>query len=88
VKVHEQVSATKQVFGPEDALALAATVDRIVASKGRRVIEVDLRRDRPSRDELLKLLLGPTGKLRAPSLLQGRILVVGFDEASYSKLLL
>ena len=33
------------------------------------------------------LLLGPTGNLRAPTLRKGRTLIVGFDEATYAKLL-
>jgi len=30
---------------------------------------------------------GPTGNLRAPSLRKGRTLIVGFDEATYRRLL-
>jgi hypothetical protein len=32
-------------------------------------------------------LLGPTGNLRAPTLRIGRTLLVGFDEATYARLL-
>ncbi len=68
-------------------MALASRVDRIVASKGTRIVEIDMRTDRPGREELLKVLLGPTGNLRAPTLLIGKTLLVGFDEASYARLL-
>ncbi|MBI4915837.1 MAG: hypothetical protein HY825_08315 [Acidobacteria bacterium] len=46
-----------------------------------------MKKDRPDREALLKVLLGPSGNLRAPSLLTGRTLIVGFDEASYARLL-
>jgi arsenate reductase-like glutaredoxin family protein len=46
-----------------------------------------MKKDRPDREALLKILLGPSGNLRAPSLLKGRTLIVGFDEASYARLL-
>jgi hypothetical protein len=44
-------------------------------------------KDRPDREALLKVLLGPSGNLRAPTLLKGRTLIVGFDDASYATLL-
>jgi hypothetical protein len=50
-------------------------------------VHVDLKREKPPRAELLGLLLGPTGNLRAPTLRKGRKLIVGFDEATYKKLL-
>ena len=62
-------------------------VEEIYAAKGKRVVHVDLKREKPPRAELLGLLLGPTGNLRAPSLRKGRTLIVGFDEATYKRLL-
>ena len=50
-------------------------------------MHVDLKREKPPRAELLSLLLGPTGNLRAPTLRKGRKLIVGFDEATYKQLL-
>jgi arsenate reductase-like glutaredoxin family protein len=62
-------------------------VDEIYAAKGKQVVHMDLRRGKPSRAELLGVLLGPTGNLRAPTLRKGRTLIVGFDEATYRRLL-
>ena len=70
-------------MGARQALELASRADELVAMKGRKVVRVDLKNDRPGRAELLGLLLGPTGNLRAPTLLAGRTLLVGFDEDSY-----
>jgi hypothetical protein len=58
-------------------------VDQLYVAKGKRIVHVDLRRDKPPRAELLGLLLGPTGNLRAPTLRKKRTLIVGFDEATY-----
>ena len=71
----------------KEAFALVREVDEIYATKGRKVIYVDLRKDKPDRAQLLALLLGPTGNLRAPTFRKGRTLVVGFDAATYEKLL-
>jgi arsenate reductase-like glutaredoxin family protein len=49
------------------------------------VVELDLRRSRPSRDEITAVLLGPTGNLRAPTVRKGRTLLIGFDEATYGR---
>ena len=45
---------------------------------------VDLKKDDLSEEELLKLVLGPTGNLRAPTLRVGKALVVGFNEEMYN----
>ncbi len=62
-------------------------VDQLYVAKGKRIVHVDLRREKPPRAELLGLLLGPTGNLRAPTLRKKRTLIVGFDEATYKDLL-
>lgn len=69
------------------ALALAAQADEIYASKGKSVVHIDLRKSKPGIEELKAVLLGPTGNLRAPTIRKGRTLIVGFDEATYRKLL-
>lgn len=62
-------------------------VDEIYVAKGKKVVHVDLKRSRPGKAELLGLLLGPTGGLRAPTLRVGRALLVGFHEEAYTKIL-
>ena len=56
-------------------------------AKGKRVVTFDMTKNPPSREALLAALLGPTGNLRAPTLLVGKTVLVGFDEASYKALL-
>ena len=62
-------------------------VDELYATKGKKVIHVDLKREKPDRATIEGLLIGPSGNLRAPTLRRGRTLLVGFDEATYSKVL-
>jgi arsenate reductase-like glutaredoxin family protein len=82
-----QVDARKATLKEKEALALAREVDEIYASKGKQVVHLDLRKGKPDAATLRGLLLGPTGNLRAPTLRKGRTLIVGFDEATYAKLL-
>jgi arsenate reductase-like glutaredoxin family protein len=82
-----QVDAKKQTIKGAQALGVLVGVDEIYAARGKRVVHVDLRKARPDRAALLEILLGPTGNLRAPTLRKGRTLLVGFDEATYTKVL-
>ena len=62
-------------------------MDELYVAKGQRVIRVNLKEERPSRTELKKLLLGPTGNLRAPTVRKGKTLIVGFNEETYRHVL-
>ena len=56
----------------------------MLSARGKKVVEVDLRKTDLGEEEILKLVLGPTGNLRAPTLLVGKKMVVGFNEEMYS----
>ena len=81
----EEVNAKKTTLKRDDALALVKKVSKIYVAKGKKVVYFDLKKEKPSDDELAKVLLGPTGNLRAPALRRGKTLVVGFDEETYKK---
>ncbi len=66
---------------------MASQVDEIYSTKGRNLVHLNMKRDRPDRTALKKNLLGPTGNLRAPSLRVGKTLLVGFDNELYEKFL-
>jgi arsenate reductase-like glutaredoxin family protein len=87
VETASQVDARKATLREKEALALVGGVDEVYASKGKQVVHLDIKRDKPDAATLKGLLLGPTGNLRAPTLRKGRTLIVGFDEATYAKLL-
>ncbi len=81
-----EVSARKTALRRADALRLAHDVDEIYVAKGKRVIHMDLKSDKPDDDTLAGLLLNPTGNLRAPILKNALALIVCFDEATYEAL--
>lgn len=78
--------AKKQPHGRADALALVQGMTRLMAAKGKRLVELDLTKN-PSVAEIEALLLGPTGNLRAPTFRKGKTLVVGFAPEAYAKAL-
>lgn len=67
-------------------MALLKDVSQLYVAKGQKVVHVDLKKDNPTNDELKKLVLGPTGNLRAPTLRKGKTLMVGFHAETYEKL--
>ena len=81
------MDSKKRAVEEAEALALAREVDEIYAAKGKRLVHLDLRREKPDAATLRNLLIGPSGKLRAPTLRAGRRLLVGFNEEAYRKVL-
>ncbi len=81
------MNARKMALRRADALRLAHEADEIYVAKGKRVIHMDLKSEKPDDDTLAGLLLNPTGNLRAPTLKKCRTLIVGFDQATYEALL-
>ena len=79
------MNAKKSTLQEAAALDLARSVNEIYAAKGKKVVHINMKKDQPDAATLTKLLLGPTGNLRAPTLRKGKTLVVGFDEATYQK---
>jgi arsenate reductase-like glutaredoxin family protein len=81
----DAVPASRKL-GRDDAVALAKKARAVVVAKGKKVDEFKVK-GTPD-DAVVDAMLGPTGNLRAPTILVGTTLVVGFNEDAYSKVLL
>ena len=64
-----------------------AAASEVYVARGKKVVHFNMKKDKPSQQELLKLVLGPTGNLRAPTLRVGRKLIVGFNQEMYDEVL-
>lgn len=53
--------------------------------KGKKVTAFDLKKDKPAETELLPIMLGTTGNLRAPTIQRGKTLLVGFNADQYAQ---
>lgn len=60
-------------------MTLLDDADELWVAKGRKVLRFDLETERPTDDELRGLILGRSGKLRAPSIRVGNRLLVGYN---------
>ncbi len=81
------VDASRNRRGRAEALQLARSVDRVVVSRGKKVVTLNMTKDPPDDDTLAGYLLGPTGNLKAPTLRRGKTLLVGFGEEAYRQVL-
>jgi len=77
------VDARKQRFDEDDLEQLFAGASRIVAARGKKSVELDLAKDPPSREELARAVLGPSGNLRAPALRMGTTWLIGFGQPAW-----
>ena len=83
----ETVGANAIRLGPTEAVAVARRAKRVIATRGKKVVTFARKTDKPTDDELLAVLLGPTGNLRAPAAVVGDTLVVGFSPEVYAEVL-
>jgi len=83
IRIVEQVSASKKL-GADAAAELLANASKLIAAKGKKVVEFDLKN--ADRDAAVAAMLGPTGNLRAPTLRRGKTIVVGFNDETYADL--
>lgn len=69
------------------ATELVTSAASIHAAKGKKIVAVDQRKTDLTTEDILKLVLGPTGNLRAPTMIVGKKMIVGFNETMYQEIL-
>ena len=79
------MDAKKETIRAKDAFKVLDGVDHLYATRGKKVLHLDLQSGEPTREEIAALLIGPSGNLRAPTVRKDRTLIVGFDEATYRR---
>jgi len=77
------VDARKEALAGEEAWQLLAGAREIVVAKGKSALVFAPAQD--SKEAILAQALGRTGNLRAPALLIGDRLLVGFNDSLYAQ---
>ena len=57
----------------------------MLVARGKKLLDFDMKSDRPSDEELLKGAIGPSGNLRAPTIVVGKTVLVGYHEEAYDQ---
>lgn len=86
ISVNTVVDCKKEPMTFSEARGLLEGVRRLYATKGTKVVEVYMA-SKPADPELISLMIGPSGKLRAPTIKNGDVLVIGFNEDMYGRAL-
>ena len=81
----ERIPASRKL-GRERAIELATDADRMIVARGKNLRE--FAPPDPGDDDTVAAMLGSTGNLRAPTLVVGKTVLVGFNEERYSDVLL
>ena len=68
-------------MGPEEATVLLESCRTATVARGRKILQFDLKNTEVG--DVLKVIMGPTGNLRAPTMRVGHRLVVGFSEEMF-----
>ncbi len=59
----------------------------LYSTKSRKVIHLNMKKEKPAREDVLALVMGRSGTLRAPVIKHRSTLIVGFDEDTYTRIL-
>ena len=81
--IQEVVEARKQKIVEEDAWAILGGAKELIVGRGKKFQVFDPAAD--DKEAILKVCLGRTGNLRAPTLKMGDRVVVGFNDDMYAQ---
>jgi arsenate reductase-like glutaredoxin family protein len=83
ITIKEAVEARKQKIEGDDAWAILSSAKELIVGRGKKFQVFDPAKD--DREAILKVCLGRTGNLRAPTLKMGDRVVVGFNDDMYAR---
>ena len=75
----DEQDASKDRVAGDEVLELLDGISKLVVAKGKKVTEYPLGKQRPDDDELVAAMTGPTGNLRAPTVVVGKTMLIGFN---------
>ncbi len=83
ITITEAVEAGKQKIEGDDAWNILASTDELIVGRGKKFQTFDPKSD--DKEAILKVCLGRTGNLRAPTLKMDNRIVVGFNDDMYAQ---
>ena len=80
----EEIPASRKLSATE-AKEIAKGSSKVYVAKGKKLDVFDMKSAKIS--EVVEKMLGPTGNLRAPCIVAGKTVLVGFNEEVYEEVL-
>ena len=84
VAIGEILDARREKIGPDRAWERIRDKDEVRIARGKKILV--FAPDEGNREEILKIALGRSGSLRAPSIDTGTRMIIGFAEGIYENL--
>ena len=81
----KQTVPASQKLGKAKAAELARSASRVIVAKGKKVSE--FKPAGKAGADVVEAMLGPTGNLRAPTIVRGKTVLIGFNEDVYTETL-
>jgi hypothetical protein len=81
-----EANAKNVRLGRAEANGILKEVSEVYAARGKKAVHVSLDGGKSAQEEALRLIIGPSGNLRAPALRAGKTLIAGYHEETYQKL--
>lgn len=81
IQVTEQVPASRKLQA-KDAKGILAKASKLIVAKGKKVSEFAA--GPSASQDAVNAMLGPTGNLRAPTIVRGKTVLVGFNDEAFS----
>ena len=82
IEAKETIPASRKL-GKSDAAAIAKAASLVIVAKGKKISE--FKPAGKASAEIVEAMLGPTGNLRAPTIVKGKTVIVGFNEEVFEK---
>ena len=81
----QEIVPASRKLGRNDAKQLVSTAKKITVAKGKKIMS--FAGGKNVSDETIDSMLGPTGNLRAPTIVSGSQILVGYNEDVYEEIL-
>jgi len=83
LRITKITEARKEKITADPAWELLKAAQKVIAGKGKKFITFDPAQD--DKEAILKSCLGRTGNLRAPTIITGDLVIVGFTQDMYEQ---
>lgn len=84
---YDSFDVRKKPVSPGASVKLVRQCRKVIGIMGKKVVSYDLKNDRPTEDDLKKIIIGRSGTLRAPCLQVEDVFIAGFNEDVYKEFL-
>lgn len=84
VAIGETIDARKTRFEPKEAIAFVRQADEAWIARGKTVHKIVFKKQDIADADLLKLIIGPSGFLRAPIIRRSKKIFIGFEPEQYA----